>query len=129
MKLSRTIAITCLIALSIVLVGCKKSSDKLVDVRISYVDVRPQKISENDTAWITVMVNNLSGENVLIKILSEQGITNPQITSTRGNPVYIEYFPPDVPSGKITEVNITVIVTAEDGQELDRAEARILVDD
>jgi hypothetical protein len=127
--MKKIILIVCMVALLLGLTGCKKGSDELDLISISYVDVRPQKIGEDETAWITVMVNNLQGKVVLIKILADKGIVNPQITSTTGNPVYIEYFPPNVPPGQITQITIIVIIQSEDGRELDRAEALIMVED
>ncbi len=125
--MKKTIFILTLIVLLLGLQGCKKSD--LGPVRINYLDVRPQSISENETAWITIMVSNVGTDSVLVKTLVDQGITNPQITSTTGNPVYVEYIPPDVPSNQTTEVTVTVIISDMDGVELDRAEARILVVD
>jgi hypothetical protein len=130
--MKRIIVVCSIVVVFILLTGlqaCKKSSANLGPVRINYLDVRPQTIAEDETALITIMVTNVNEELVLVKTIADKGITNPQITSTTGNPVYVEYVPPDVPSNSTTEVVVTVAITDMEGRELDRAEARIMIVD
>lgn len=111
------------------LTGCKKNEDVSVPIRISYFDIRPQIIGDNETAWITVTVSNIEENFVLIKSLADYGITNPAVTSTTGNPVFIEYIPPKLNAGQTQRVKITVLVMDLDGKELDRIEGQIAVED
>lgn len=111
------------------LTGCKKNEEVAVPIRISYFDIRPQIIGDNETAWITVTVSNIEDNFVLVKSLADYGITNPAVTSTTGNPVYIEYVPPKLNAGQTQRVNITVLVMDLDGKELDRIEGQITVED
>jgi len=124
--------ITCILILMMILItvpGCKKSIDASFPVRISYFDIRPQVIGENDTAWITLAISDLQGEIVLIKTLAEYGLTNPMISSSTGNPVFIEYIPPELEEGETLQVKITVMIMDFDGKELDRAEGWVTVKD
>ena len=110
--------------------GCKKNEDVTsLPVKISFFDIRPQRINENETAWITIAVTNLSGETALVTSLPDKGTTSPHITSTTGNPVYIEYIPPNVEEDGTIEVIITVMAADIYGKELDRAEGKIQVED
>lgn len=111
------------------LTGCKKNEDVSVPIRISYFDIRPQIIGDNETAWITVTVSNIEENFVLVKSLADYGITNPAVTSTTGNPVFIEYIPPKLNAGQTQRVKITVLVMDLDGKELDRIEGQIAVED
>ncbi|MCU0286286.1 MAG: hypothetical protein MUF15_07785 [Acidobacteria bacterium] len=111
------------------LTGCKKNEDVSVPIRISYFDIRPQIIGDNESAWITVTVSNIEDNFVLVKSLADYGITNPAVTSTTGNPIYIEYIPPKLNAGQTQRVNITVLVMDLDGKELDRIEGQITVED
>ncbi|HLP59187.1 MAG TPA: hypothetical protein VK186_10175 [Candidatus Deferrimicrobium sp.] len=111
------------------LTGCKKNEDVSVPIRISYFDIRPQIIGDNETAWITVTVSNIEENFVLVKSLADYGITNPAVTSTTGNPVFIEYIPPKLNAGQTQRVKITVLVMDLDGKELDRIEGQIVVED
>ncbi|MCP5049094.1 MAG: hypothetical protein GY940_18130, partial [bacterium] len=122
--MKKTAIILALAALLIVLQGCKKNAEIVLDpIRISYLGVRPQLIGDDETAWITVMVRNLGERTVLVKTIVDRGITNPQITSTTGNAVYVEFTPPDVDDGETTEITVRVIITDPDGTELDIAQA------
>lgn len=109
------------------LTGCKKNNDS-AGVSITFFSVNPQHITGEETAFVSLTVSNLNGETVLVKVLVDRGIANPSITYTTGNPVYVEYFPPDLVAGSHLEAVITVIVTTLGGKELDRADARVLVD-
>lgn len=122
-------AIVVLILLSLVAAagGCKKNEDILPPVRISFLNINPQVIDGDETAFISISVSNLGETSVLVKSLVDQGVTNPSITYTTGNPVYIEYFPPAMDEGTKLEVIVTIIVTDHDGKELDRADGRIMV--
>ena len=117
------------VMLTLTVTGCKKHADTSIPVRISYFDIRPQVIGDNETAWITVAVSDMENNVVLVKSLSDYGMTNPAVTSTTGNPVYIEYIPPDLDPGQSQRVNITIMVTDLDGKELDRVEGFITVED
>lgn len=118
-----------LLAFLMSLTGCKKNEDASFPIRISYFDIRPQIIGEDETAWITLVVSNIEDNIVMVKSLSDYGIINPAVTSTTGNPVFIEYIPPDLNSGQTQRVNITIMVTDLDGRELDRVEGQITVQD
>ena len=118
-----------LLAVLMSVTGCKKNADASIPVRISYFDIRPQLIGEDESAWITLVVSNIENSNVLVKSLSDYGMTNPAVTSTTGNPVFIEYIPPDLDAGQTQRINITFLVTDLDGRELDRVEGQITVQD
>lgn len=107
--------------------ACKKGVDTTLAVGISFISINPQVIDGSGTAFISVVVGNLETETVLVKTLVDRGIANPSITYTTGNPVYVEYFPPTLAAGSRLETIITVIVTDLSGKELDRADARVLV--
>lgn len=106
--------------------GCKKSDMKL-PVGISFISINPQVIEGGETAFLSVIVSNLEDETVLVKTLVDRGVVNPSITYTTGNPVYVEYFPPDLVANSRLEAIITVIVSDMSGKELDRADVRVLV--
>jgi hypothetical protein len=109
--------------------GCKKNGDADLPVRISFFDIRPQNIDDDETATITVSVSNLGTETALVKTIVDQGIANPTVTYTTGNPVYIEYIPPSLAKDQTTEAVITVVITDLDGKELDRVDGRIFIHD
>lgn len=117
-----------LLAVFITLTGCKKNEDSSIPVRISFFDIRPQLINDTETAWITLVVANIGDNIVLVKSLSDYGMTNPAITSTSGNPVFIEYIPPKLTNEQSQRVKITVLVMDLDGKELDRVEGQITVE-
>ncbi|MDQ1351896.1 MAG: hypothetical protein QG657_2202 [Acidobacteriota bacterium] len=117
-----------LLAVLITLTGCKKNEDASIPVRISFFDIRPQLINDTETAWITLVVANIGDNIVLVKSLSDYGMTNPAITSTSGNPVFIEYIPPKLTNEQSQRVKITVLVMDLDGKELDRVEGQITVE-
>lgn len=125
--MKKVIVVLMLLSIVIAAGGCKKNKDALLPVRISFFNINPQVIEGSESAFITISVSNLTGESVLIRSVADQGVTNPSITYTTGNPVYIEYFPPAMIDGVKLEVIITVIVADHDGKELDRADGRILV--
>jgi hypothetical protein len=129
MKMKKTILTLAFMVILTCLSGCKKSADASFPVRISFFDIRPQRINENESAWLTIAVSNLSGETALVKSLADQGNTSPSITYTTGNPVYIEYHPPEVEKNESIEAIITITVIGMEGSELDRAEGKIRVDD
>lgn len=118
-----------LLAVLITLTDCKKNEDASIPVRISFFDIRPQLINDTETAWITLVAANIGDNIVLVKSLSDYGMTNPAVTSTSGNPVFIEYIPPKLTAGQSQRVNITVLVMDLDGKELDRVEGQITVED
>ncbi len=109
-------------------VACKKSGEIAVSVGISFISINPQVIEGGDTAFVSIIVSNLAhDQTVLVKTLVDRGLANPSITYTTGNPVYIEYFPPGLAAGSRLESLITVVVTDLSGTELDRADARVLI--
>lgn len=117
-----------LLAVLITLTGCKKNEDASIPVRISFFDIRPQLINDTETAWITLVAANIGDNIVLVKSLADYGMTNPMLTSTTGNPVFIEYIPPKLTNDQSQRVNITVLVMDLDGKELDRVEGQITVE-
>lgn len=123
--------IFCLILMMVLFTvnGCKKNHDASIPVRISYFDIRPQVINQNQTAWITLTLSDLDKDMVLVKALANYGLINPPISSTTGNPVYFEYFPPKIDAGETLQVVVTIQVTDLDGNELDQVEGRITVQD
>lgn len=127
--MKKIISILVLMLILLFSFGCKKNEDVSLPARINFFDIRPQVIGEDETAWITISVSNLGDRTALIKSLADYGLTNPVITSTTGNPVYIEYAPPDIDSNSSLQVTITIMVMDLQGQELDRVEGRITVED
>lgn len=125
--MKKVIVVLVLLSMIAAVSGCKKNSDAQLPVRISFLNINPQVISGDETAFISLAVSNLEDRSVLVKSLVDQGITNPSITYTTGNPVYIEYFPPAMADGSKLEVIITIIVADHEGKELDRADGRIYV--
>lgn len=125
--MKRVIVVLMLLSIVMAAGGCKKNENVVLPVRISFLNINPQVIDGNETAFISISVSNLYERSVLIKSLVDQGITNPSITYTTGNPVYIEYFPPAMADGTKLEVIVTIIVADHEGKELDRADGRIYV--
>ncbi len=115
-----------LVMLVMSLTGCKES-DTSAEVGISFFSVNPQIITGGETSFISLTVSNVVNQTVLVKALVDRGLANPSITYTTGNPVYIEYFPPDLTAGTNLEAVITIVITTQEGKELDRADARVLV--
>lgn len=127
MKRITFIAMLMSLMLVMSLTACKKSGDTTPSVGISFISINPQVIEGGDTAFVSIIVSNLNGQTVLVKTLVDRGVANPSITYTTGNPVYVEYFPPDLTAGARLESIITVVVTDLSGKELDRADARVIV--
>jgi len=125
--MKKVIVVLILVLFVLAASGCKKNEDILLPVRISFLNINPQVITGNETAFICISVSNLEGDAVLVKTLVDQGITNPSITYTTGNPLYIEYFPPAMDEGTELEVIVTIIVANYEGKELDRADGRVYV--
>lgn len=125
--MKRVIVVLMLLLVVVAAVGCKKNEDAVLPVRISFLNITPQVIEGDETALVCVSVSNLNDQTVLVKTLVDQGVTNPSITYTTGNPVYIEYFPPAGEEGETVEIIITIIVTDQEAGELDRADGRLIV--
>lgn len=130
--MKKVIVISISLLLLFIVSGCKKNKESSEPVRISYLNISPQAINGDETAMISLSVSNLNGQTVIVRTLADQGLTNPILSYTTGNPLYIEYTPPKIdveagePDVKIVVI-ITVIVVDQDGNELDRADGRLHV--
>ncbi len=125
--MKKVIVVFMLLSIVLAVSGCKKNKDAVLPVRISFLNITPQVIEGDETAIVCVSISNLNQETVLIKSLVDQGVMNPSITYTTGNPVYIEYFPPKKEEGETLEIIVTIIVTDQEANELDRADGRLIV--
>jgi len=107
--------------------ACKKHDDVNLPVRISFFNITPQTVASTEKAWITVSLANVDKDSILVKALADYGQVSPAITSSTGNPVYLEYTAPKVTVNETLYVTITIILMDAEGNELDRVEGRVTV--